>query len=36
VAKYPRPNNPVPMDEARVSALYHAWFARDLDAAWAV
>lgn len=36
VAKYPRPNNPVPMDEERVLALYHAWFARDLDAAWAV
>lgn len=36
VAKYPRPTNPVAMTEDRVVALYHAWFARDLDAAWAL
>jgi alcohol dehydrogenase class IV len=36
VSKYPRPNNPVTMTEARVSALYGAWFAGSLDAAWAV
>ena len=36
VTKYPRPTNPVAMSEERVGALYRAWFARDLDAAWAV
>lgn len=35
VAKYPRPTNPVPMAEARLVALYQAWFAGDLAAAWA-
>ena len=36
VAMYPRPTNPMPMTGARVSALYRAWFARDLDAAWSL
>ena len=34
--KYPRPTNPVPMTDERVSALYHAWFTRDIDAAWSL
>jgi len=36
VTRYPRPTNPVAMNEARVLRLYHAWFAGDLSAAWAV
>jgi alcohol dehydrogenase class IV len=36
VTKYPRPTNPVPMTDERVTALYDAWFAGDLDAAWSV
>lgn len=35
VTSYPRPNNPVAMSEPRVAALYRAWFAGDLAAAWA-
>jgi alcohol dehydrogenase class IV len=34
--KYPRPTNPVAMTEARVAALYDAWYANDLDAAWSL
>jgi len=36
VTTYPRPTNPVPMTTERVASLYRAWFARDLDAAWAL
>jgi alcohol dehydrogenase class IV len=36
VTKYPRPTNPVPMTDERVTSLYDAWFAGDLDAAWSV
>lgn len=36
IEMYPRPTNPVAMSIDRVTALYRAWFALDLDAAWSL